>query len=178
MKALLASLIFFSIATTCPGVGNRVIEDLTALRRIGFEFTGMAAPTPDTVSFDLTVPPELLVAEDIGTKPFAGISLVEFKKHVEPGPQLIGAHSSQEVLESRKSEDGHLVARVTVRLSKLETSCLAVSFVHPGEGQWPMLIHVPVAALVKQLKAEQVVAPNRSLSPTLKSTSPVRGLED
>lgn len=178
MKSLLAPLILFSIAATCHGAGNRVIDDLTALRRIGFEFTGMSNPAPDTVSFDLKVPTEFLVAEDIGTKPFAGISLVEFSTRVEPGPRLIGAHSSQVAVESRKSESGRDVARVAVRLSKLEASYLMVSFVHPGEGQWPLFIQVPLAGLIKQLEAEQSGASNRSWVPDLKSTSPFRGSED
>lgn len=172
MKSLLASLVFFSIATACSGVGNREIGDLTVLRRVGFEFTGISAPDGDTISFDLKMPAEFLVAEDIGTKPFARISLVEFTVPFKPGPNRIGAHSSEEVLKSRKSAGGHDVARVTVRLSKLEKSHLMISFVHPGESQWPLLVHVPLAALVKQLEAEKAIAPERSLPPSDSTLDP------
>ncbi len=175
MKYLLASLILFSIATTCSGVGNRVFEELTALRRIGFEFKGITAPAQDTVSFEVKVPNEFLVAEDLGTKPFAGISLVQFTRKVEPGAELMGAPSSQVLLESRKSGDGHHVARVTVSLATMETSYLMVSFVHPGEGQWPLLVHVPVSGLVKQLESEQAAAADRPATPGLNPGSAVRG---
>jgi hypothetical protein len=152
----LASLIIFAVATNCFGVGNRVFESLEELRKIGFEFTETGIPPSEPLfSFEFKVPKEFKIGDEIGSKPFAGVAFIDTVETVEHGPRLIGSPATRLPIETRKTKDGHHESCVTVHSARLENCYIEVMFVHDESGQCPMLVHVPIAAIVQQLKGER-----------------------
>jgi hypothetical protein len=169
MKAFLPAAVILCGATSAHGVSNRVFENLEALEKAGFAFTAAESPARGEFAFGLGIPKGFHVGGEAGTKPFSGISLMQTKHKVEHGPLHIGADGTHVPLKIRKTDDGHHETKVRFPLSDLERLYLVISFAYPGNRDWPVLIHVPLASVVKQLEARQAVtrppAPNTLRSP-------------
>ena len=159
-KLLFTAAMVISIVTTASAVSGRAFLNLDDLRKLGFEFTAGGHSPDGSFSFDLKIPKKFFVSEDVGSRPFDRVQLVQSAHKVEGEPRLSEFISGYRI-ESRKSAGGGHEAHVTVLLSKLETSVLVIVFQSPGPGQDPFEVMVPASVLVKQLKAGPSSAPNR-----------------
>lgn len=72
---------------------------------------------------------------------------------------LIEAPGTYIRLESRKLDDGCHETKVSIPMEKAELSYLAISYAYPNNADWPMLIHVPLLSITKQLQARIDAAP-------------------
>ena len=169
MRAFFSAAIVLCVTTTCHAVSNRVLESLEDLAKIGFVFTAEDKPVQDAVTFRARIPREFKISDDVGTKPFSSVSLMQLDEKVEHGPKLIGAPGSHTPLESQKTKDGCHETKVSVPLAKAGMSYLVITFAYQNNADWPMLVHVPVSSIVKQLKARQTDAPGAP--PTSESAS-------
>jgi hypothetical protein len=163
MKSFLPAAIVLCITTASHAVSNRGFESLDDLAKIGFVFTPEDRRPPDTSTFRVRIPKEFRFDEELGSKPFSSASLVYLKHKVKHGPALIEAPGTYTPLEARTTDDGGHEARVSVPLAQAGRSYLQITFAYPsrphGSNDWPMLIHVPVSDIVKQLEARQAAAP-------------------
>ena len=170
MKSLIATLILF-LSLPCFAVSNRVIEDLKELKKIGFEITHIWQREEGVISFNFVSPSKFTF--DSGdteyTKPFSGISYMRTLKPPNEGPGLLGAAASYFHLSTRAREDHKHECRITLLTSDVAQCFFAVSFVRAEGGTWPMIIHIPVAKLLKQIKAEQGGADQPATAPKSKS---------
>ena len=155
MKALLPAAIVVCLTTTCHAVSNRVFENLEDLAKIGFVFTAEDKPAQETVTFSVQIPKEFKISDDVGTKPFSSISLMQLEQKVEHGPKLIGAPASHTPLESSKTDAGCHETKVSIPVAKAAMSYLVITFAYQNNADWPMLIHVPISSIAKQLEARQ-----------------------
>jgi len=159
MKSLVTSALVLCVTTTSHAVSNRVFENLADLEKIGFVFTAAEMPVQDNISFHVRIPKEFKIDDEIGAKPFSSIALMHLDEKVEHGPMLIGAKASYIPIESEKKDDGHREAKISVPVSKAEMGYLVISYAYPNNADWPMLIHVPVSSIAKQLQARKDGAP-------------------
>jgi hypothetical protein len=167
MKAFLPAAIVLCVTNASHAVGNRVFENLEDLAKIGFVFTPEDKPAKDTITFHVKIPKEFEI-DDVGTKPFSHVSLLQLERKVEHSPKLIGAPGAITPLEARKTDDGCHEAKVSVSLVQAGMSYLMVTYAYPSRpdgNDWPMLIHVPVSNIAKQLKARQGVATGTPAAP-------------
>lgn len=174
MKALVTGALVLCVTTTSHAVSNRVFENLADLEKIGFVFTADEKPAPETISFRVRVPKEFEIEIDRDkavSKPFSGISLMYLEKKVEHGPKLIGAAASYIPLESLKKDDGSREAKVIIPVAKADLGYLLVSYAFNNNADWPMLIHVPVSSIAKQLQARKDAAPAET-SPSSQEKTP------
>ena len=170
MKSLLIILTFV-IASPCYAISNRLIGDLKDLRKIGFDITHVWQGEEGVISFGFVAPAKFTF--DSGgteiTKPFSAISYLRMKRSVSERSRILGAPASQLNLASHAREDHRHECRITLLTSDVSNCFFAVYFVRPEGGTWPMVIHIPVAKLLKQIEAEQAGAEQPATAPESKS---------
>lgn len=162
MKNFISAIILIlAFSPSIKAVSNEVFEDIKSLRKIGFELINFDQEPKGVTSFTLIVPKEFAYkdGENLYEKPFSGVSFIQTLNKVKHGPMLIGSPSSHFKLQGRKNEEGRYQYKLTVLESNVETSYIAVSFVHDGGGDWPMIVHIPLSSIFKQLEAEKNTLP-------------------
>lgn len=153
MKWLLALILTVILPHQGLAVGNVVIGDLETLKNIGFEFTHVRQSDEGLVTFSLVIPSTYTFTdgEFKFSKDFSEVSYLRTLKAVEPGPLLISAPATRFNLRCRQLEDSRHVTTLTLKTSDTKHCYFAVSFGNQP-GTWPKIIHIPVPALLKQLK--------------------------
>lgn len=155
MKTLISLTFVLCLIQTAFGVSNRVIERLEELKAMGFEFVMLDNETKELISLRITSPKQFNTGVDFGIKPFNGIAFIQTIENVERGSSLIGALSSRFPLESRVGEDERHECSISILPHSIKNGYLEVSFIRDLSGDWPMLIHIPIASLINQLTAVQ-----------------------
>jgi hypothetical protein len=154
MKTLIPLILFLGIVQSAFGVGNRVIKDLEELKALGFEFVLRSDNSDEVASLIVTSPKQFDGGEDVGIKPFGSVSYMQTKEPTADGPALIGARASEFPLYTNVSKNGGHECRFTVLPIHLKNGYLEVTYMRGTSGDWPMLIHIPIAHLIEQIKKQ------------------------
>ena len=94
MKTLIQLILFLGLVQSAFGVGNQVIKDLKELKALGFEFALRSDNSNEVVTLIVEFPKQFDAGEDVGIKPFSGVSFMQTKEPTADGPALIGASAS------------------------------------------------------------------------------------
>lgn len=153
MKSFLVLALAIVATPNCFAVSNDVIGDLEELKKIGFEFTNVSQSAEGLVTFSLIAPSHYTFedGEFKFTKQFSELFFLRTLKVVDHGPRLIGAPATRFNLLCREREDSRHESRITLLASDTRNCFFAVSFVE-GPGSWPMIIHIPVSKLLRQIE--------------------------
>lgn len=160
MKRFVLLLLLLLVAPSAEAVGFRTIKDLEALREAGFDFSYSRDSDSEKVfTLDIVVPKKLEFesgGDDI-VKPFESLAMLQAPGEIEEEAEFLTGPSAQFGLSTYMEKDGRRSCRCRLLDANAETSYIAISFAHPPTedgGDWPLIVYVPVASLVEQLKAE------------------------
>lgn len=152
-STLIAFAMFFSFASEGHAVGFRFIDDFERLKTLGFHIT--ASKQPDDLVLIAIKPPEKFeVDKEVGSKPFMSLTLREVLKRPPDRIALLTTPQSSFPLECTKNAEGKLETKIDVFSEKSENLFLVFTFMHDAEGQWPILVYVPISAIIAHLKKE------------------------
>jgi hypothetical protein len=154
MKPLTPLILLLCLLQSAFGVGNRVIKDLGELKALGFEFVLRSDSSDEATSLTVTSPKQFDVGEDLGIKPFNQVCFIQTKDLTPDGPALIGAMASCFPLYTYESKSGGHECRFRVLPIHLKNGYLEVTYMRNASGDWPMLIHIPIAYLIEQIKKQ------------------------
>jgi hypothetical protein len=152
-STILAFAMFFSFASEGHAVGFRFIDDFERLKALGFHITASKQPD-DLVVIAIKPPEKFEVDKEVGSKPFMSLTLREVPKRPPDRIALLTTPQSSFTLECTKNTEGKLETTIYVFSEKSENLYLVFTFVHDAEGQWPILVYVPISAIIAHLKKE------------------------
>lgn len=133
------------LVNVAHAIGNLVMDDIVALERGGFSFKKSESPSKKSVRVEVRVPPSYTF-QDFGEIPFVGATYFKPEEASTVGPKLIGAEGLRLPLAHVDEDFGHsLVIRV---LSGDSAGSYLEFLFHRGSGFPPMLIHVPLKAVL------------------------------
>jgi hypothetical protein len=148
LKAMIFALaIVLSFATEGHAVGFRFIDDFERLKALGFQISALKQPD-DLVLITITPPDKFEVDKEIGSKPFMGIALHEVMKRIPDRIALLTQPQSSFPLACRTGAEGKIETTISVFSGRSENLFLVVTFMHDAEGQWPILVYVPVSSII------------------------------
>ena len=150
VRFVLFLTIFLFASRICSAVSNRVIGDVSELKKLGFEVTVEDGNAGDVISLGVIAPNKFdLGIDDGGIKPFSGIAFIKTLRRIADGPRMIGAQSTHFPLETKLLDDGRYKSTINIQRGDLANSYFMVKFTHERRGDWPMLIHIPISRIIE-----------------------------
>ena len=167
MRPILTSILLFAFTQLSYAVGNEVVDDLAALERIGFSFRQSEhdeyLSSEKTMFFTVGIPSHHV--SGYGKMPFAGAAYFKPEDPGAKGPKLISTNGLKIYLAHADEEVGHSLT-LSVLVAEIAGTYLEFCY---DRGKAPMLVHVPLTAIVSHLerppKAQQGGADQPATAP-------------
>jgi|GEM_PF-3852495 hypothetical protein len=134
-------------------VGFRFIDDAERLKTLGFQISAWNL-TEEVTCITISPPAQFEVDKELGSKPFLSLALHDVTK---PFPVSTATFSltlpqASYPVACTRNKEGRLETTIKVLPTKSDSLFLVFTFMHDVEGQWPILIYVPVSGIISRMK--------------------------
>ena len=157
MKSALTFILLIVFMQAAYAVNNVVVKDIAALERNGFSFEEADQwSTEKSLGITVVVPPSYTFEEQ-EKKPFSWAAYFKPEDSRATGTSLIHAEGLRLPLSHTEEKHGHSL-RLSVLTGEAGGTYLEFGF-NQGSGHAPMLIHLPVQAVIEHLAQKKKAAP-------------------